>query len=138
MKILFKTMIAVTGVLLLLSAVSIRQSSPWVAPASADTIQNPLAGNVASIDSGKKIYTKYCVVCHGSKGMGDGIAAAGLNPKPANHTSEAVQKQTDGAIYWKTTTGRPPMAGYAKTFNDTQRWQLVNYIRSLKAPDKGK
>ena len=136
MKSLLKIIFAIAGFSLLLSAGSNPQSKPWVAPDWADTIKNPLAGNVASIDSGKKIYTKYCVVCHGSKGMGDGIAAAGLNPKPANHSSEAVQKQTDGAIFWKTTTGRPPMAGYGKTFNDDQRWQLVNYMRTLKAPDK--
>ena len=47
-------------------------------------------------------------------GLGDGIAAAGLNPKPANHSSEAVQKQTDGAIFWKTTTGRPFIASFYK------------------------
>jgi mono/diheme cytochrome c family protein len=136
MKSLLKIIFAIAGFSLLLSASKVPQSKPWVAPDWSDTIKNPLTGNVASIDSGKRIYTKYCVVCHGTKGMGDGIAAAGLNPKPANHSSEAVQKQTDGAIYWKTTTGRPPMAGYGKTFSDDQRWQLVNYMRTLKAPDK--
>ena len=114
----------------------IQQSTPWVAPTWTDTIKNPLKGNLKSTDEGKKLYVQNCAVCHGEKGRGDGIAAAGLNPKPANHTSEKVQQQTDGAIFWKMTTGRPPMAAYAQTFNVTQRWQLVNFIRSLSKADK--
>jgi mono/diheme cytochrome c family protein len=34
--------------------------------------------------AGQAIFTQNCVVCHGAGGKGDGIAAAGLNPKPAN------------------------------------------------------
>src|ERR1035441_33599 len=136
MKSFFKVIVAVAGVALLLSAGIEKQATPWVAPSYADTIKNPLAGDAQSVADGKKLYGQYCAVCHGDKGKGDGIAAAGLNPKPANHTAEKVQSQTDGAIFWKTTTGRPPMAGYEKTFTATQRWALVNYIRTLKAPEK--
>jgi len=138
MKSILEVIVVITGLVLLLSAGIERQSTPWVAPASADTIKNPLAGDAQSIADGKKIYGQYCSVCHGDKGKGDGIAAAGLNPKPANHTSDVVQKQTDGAIFWKITTGRSPMAGYEKTFTPTQRWAMVNFIRTLKAPEKGK
>lgn len=104
---------------------------PWVAPHWADTIKNPLKGNAAASNEGKKLYATYCVPCHGDKGKGNGIAAAGLNPRPADHTSAKVQSQTDGAIFWKMTTGRPPMASYASTLTVTQRWQLVDYIRVL-------
>ena len=37
----------------------------------------------------------------------------------------------DGAIFWKITNGRPPMASYKLALKDSQRWQLVNYIREL-------
>src|ERR1022692_671983 len=132
MKSFFKVIVAVAGVVLLLSAGIEKQATPWVAPALADTIKNPLAGDAQSVADGKKLYGQYCAVCHGDKGKGDGIAAAGLNPKPANHTAEKVQSQTDGAIFWKMTTGRPPMASYATTLSVTQRWQLVNFMRTLK------
>jgi mono/diheme cytochrome c family protein len=115
---------------------SIQQTIPWAAPSSADTIKNPLKGNLKATDDGKKLYALNCVVCHGDKGKGNGIAAAGLNPKPADHSSEKVQKQTDGAIFWKMTTGRPPMASYASILTTSQRWSLVNYIRTLKTVDK--
>ena len=64
------------------------------------------------------------------------MGAAALNPKPADHTSAKVQSQTDGAIFYKITTGRLPMAPYKDVLNDTQRWQLVNYIRTLAAVKK--
>jgi len=78
----------------------------------------------------------YCVPCHGNKGKGDGVAAAALKPKPADHSSQKVQSQTDGAIFYKITTGRLPMAPYKDILNTTQRWQLVNYIRTLAALKK--
>ena len=127
----FITLLIICGAIFLMSLTKIQQTTPWVAPSSADTIKNPLKGNMKSADEGKKLYAQNCAVCHGDKGKGDGIAAAGLNPKPANHTSEKVQMQTDGAIFWKMTTGRPPMASYATTLSVTQRWQLVNFMRSL-------
>jgi mono/diheme cytochrome c family protein len=111
--------------------VKLQQKGEWVAPASADATKNPLAGQADAVAAGKKTYTTYCVVCHGDKGRGDGIAAGGLNPKPADHSGAKFQKQSDGAIFWKLTTGRPPMASYAKTLTETQRWQVITYMRTL-------
>lgn len=114
--------------------IEIQAKGAWVAPASADNVANPLKGQADAAAAGKKLYATYCAVCHGDKGKGDGIAAAGLNPKPADHTSAKVQGQTDGAIFWKITTGRAPiasMASYEKTLTETQRWQLVDFIRTL-------
>ena len=121
-----------SAMFLLLSAVQINKKiGDWKAPPDADKLSNPLKGNTAATASGKKLYTQFCVVCHGDKGKGDGIAGISLNPRPANHSSLKVQSQTDGAIFWKITTGRPPMASYTKSLTETQRWQLVNYIREL-------
>ena len=105
--------------------------TPWVAPKSADKLKNPLKDNATATNEGKKLYTQMCAVCHGPKGKGDGMAGAALNPRPSNFTSEKVQAQTDGAIYWKITEGRSPMASYKAVLKDNQRWQLVNYIRTF-------
>ena len=107
------------------------QNKPWVAPAEDAAVKNPLAGNTETLKYAKVIYVTYCTPCHGAKGKGDGIAAPGLPVKPADHTSDKVQEQTDGAIYWKMTTGRSPMPSYKTTLTDNQRWELVNYIRTL-------
>jgi mono/diheme cytochrome c family protein len=122
----------VTGILLLFSAGRINKKiDDWKAPPEADKLSNPLKGNAAASDAGKRLYVQFCVVCHGDKGKGDGIAGISLTPKPANHASQKVQAQTDGAIFWKITAGRPPMASYKSSLTETQRWQLVNYIREL-------
>ena len=107
------------------------QTKKFPAPASADTIKNPIKGNEASLVNGKKIYTQYCVTCHGEKGKGDGIAAPGLPRPPADHTSAFVQKQTDGALYWIITIGNNPMPSYKKTLASIDRWRVINYIRTL-------
>ena len=108
------------------------QQKKWVAPASADKIANPLKGDANAAASGKKLYKAMCFVCHGPKGKGDGMGGAGLTPKPTDLTSEAVQSQTDGAIFWKIAEGRAPMAGYKTSIPEKKRWEIINYIRTLK------
>ena len=110
---------------------ALSQSRKFPSPPFADTITNPLKGNTIATLEGKKIYTQYCVTCHGDKGKGDGIAAPGLSKPPADHTSAFVQGQKDGAIFWVITNGNNPMPTYLKTLTVTQRWQVVNYIRTL-------
>ena len=73
-----------------------------------------------------------CVICHGAKGKGDGMGGAGLTPKPTDLTNADVQAQTDGALFWKLTEGRPPMASYKTALPEKKRWELINYIRTLK------
>lgn len=107
------------------------QTQEWVAPKEADDLVNPFSNNPKAHVEGKNIYESQCWVCHGKSGIGDGPASKGLKPPPANHTSEKVQKQSDGAIFWKMSKGRGQMASYEKILTTHQRWQLVLYIREL-------
>ena len=104
----------------------------WVAPASTDEMVNPLKNDASATANGMRIYKVLCVICHGAKGKGDGMGGAGLNPKPTDLTTADVQTQTDGALFWKLTEGRPPMASYKTAIPETKRWELINYIRTLK------
>ena len=117
--------------LILCSNNMLSQTRKFPSPPSADAIANPLKGNSDATTEGKTIYTQYCVACHGAKGKGDGIAAPGLSRPPADHTSDFVQKQTDGALFWIITQGNSPMPTYKSALTDVQRWQVVNYIRTL-------
>ncbi len=119
--------------LLFASATPVLGQKPtdWKAPQEANNFENPLAGNNNAIVDGKKLYTKMCVICHGNKGKGDGVAGMSLKPRPTNLATATVQGQSDGAIYWKITEGRPPMATYESVISEEQRWQLVNYIRTF-------
>ncbi len=108
----------------------------WTAPSEADKLENPFSyDDVKIIEQGKKIFQSVCAACHGKTGKGDVPSMQSLNPKPADLTSETVQNQTDGAIFWKITEGRGLMASYKDMLSDKERWALVVYIRSL-APKK--
>ena len=101
---------------------------PWVAPADAKAMKNPVKG----VGNAKKSVETNCVSCHGPAGKGDGPAAAALPPpKPANWTSAAVQKETDGELFWKMSNGRGAMPPW-KHLPEQERWEIVNYIRTLK------
>src|SRR5215210_4825282 len=91
---------------------SFKQTNPWKAPDEADKLVNPLAGNAEATAKGKTLYMTNCAVCHGNKGKGDGAGGKGLNPKAADYSSQKVQSQTDGAIFWKITNGKSPMPAY--------------------------
>jgi len=108
-----------------------QQRTQWVTPKINQDIKNPIAVDKAVLAEGKALYTANCAPCHGEKGKGDGPAAQALNPKPADHSSAAVQVETDGSLFWKLSEGRNPMPGYKKIFNDKQRWELISYIRTL-------
>lgn len=137
MKRIYQTLIGFAMVIVLMSFHPIQnlghlqQSVPWVAPKTADTIHNPLKSNATATADGKVLFTQACVVCHGEKGKGDGVAGVNLSPHPANLTSTKVQSQTDGALFWKMTNGRAPMASYKAIYTDKQRWELVDYIREM-------
>ena len=127
------------GILLIFAIIiciaALAQQKVFTAPATADAMQNPFKDNTSATANGKATYITFCVPCHGDKGRGDGVAAAGLAKQPADHTSSKVQAQTDGAIFWKIYTGNNPMPSY-KMLTQTQIWELVNYIRTLSKSKK--
>ncbi len=105
----------------------------WIAPKSANKMKNPLKGKSEAANKGESLYIQNCSECHGTSGKGDGPTADMLDTKPANLTSKRVQKQSDGAIFWKISNGKGVMAAYKDALTEEQRWQLVNHIRKLKA-----
>lgn len=109
------------------------KGSKWEAPKEANNLKNPLKPDAVTLKEGRTMYVSYCAPCHGDKGKGDGVASSGLAIKPANHTSVAVQSQTDGALFWEITEGHNPMPSYKQALTEKQRWELVNYIRTLAA-----
>lgn len=127
----FIPVLLITSFTLSANCVQAQSAKKWVAPATANQLKNPIAGDASVLKDAKKLYITYCAPCHGNGGKGDGIASASINPKPADHTSALVQSESDGSLYWKLTEGRAPMPSYKLVLPDIQRWQLVNYIRSL-------
>ena len=106
-------------------------SGEWQVPARAARKKNPVPADDQSISAGKVFYTQECLACHGEKGKGDGSAAKDLEKSPGDLSSPKLSQQSDGALFYKITEGRKPMPGFEKRFSDTERWQIVNYIRTF-------
>lgn len=106
----------------------------WKAPADAKNVKNPRADKKTDkkeMAEAKKTADTNCSTCHGPEGKGNGPAAAALPPpKPADWTSARVAAETDGEIFWKISNGRGSMPPW-KHLPEKDRWDLVNYIRTL-------
>jgi mono/diheme cytochrome c family protein len=103
----------------------------WKAPARAAKKPNPIPADENSIAAGKIVYIKECLSCHGTTGKGDGPAAKALDKKPGDLSNPKMWEQTDGALFWKITTGNKPMASFEKLLTEEQRWNVINYVRTL-------
>ncbi len=97
--------------------------------------QNPIKADAASIARGKELFTINCQLCHGETGEGNGpIAAFLINYKPANLTSPQIKAFPDGQIFMVITNGVPDrMPPLNENLTVTERWDVVNYVRTLKA-----
>jgi mono/diheme cytochrome c family protein len=104
-------------------------------PTSVEVVQvNPIPPNSESVTAGQALFSTYCVPCHGERGKGDGPLGVVLNPRPADLSQHAIPGvHTDAQLYEWVTNGFPGsrMPAFKTTLSDTDRWNLVNFIRTL-------
>lgn len=117
------------------------QASPaeFKIPADDSKRPNPVKTSAASIADGKHLYDSQCLMCHGKDGDGKGDLAADMKLNLRDFRDAAAFKDTtDGDFFYVISKGKGDMPGEDDRLNETQRWNLVNYIRSLapKSPAK--
>lgn len=104
-------------------------------PAEYADKKNPQAGKADAIEVGKSIYNINCASCHGEKALGDGPAAASLNPKPKSLAEDGAL--SDAYLYWRIAEGgmmepfRSTMPAWKTFLSEEQIWQVVAYLRTL-------
>lgn len=109
--------------------------SGWRVPSAAKKLQNPYPATEEAVDDGMFNYMKHCQSCHGKDGDGNGPRAANLSVKPSNFTdAQRMGERTDGELFWQITQGRSPMPPFQGKLTDQERWELVDYLRSLSKP----
>ena len=94
---------------------------------------SPAAGQRPSPEEGQRIYKQNCSNCHGSAGQGDGVAAAQLDPKPADLTATKTQAKNDAELLEVIKFGRPgtAMPSWMSELDERDMRHVLAYIRSL-------
>ena len=111
-----------------------QEDSDWEVPEEAKAMKNPVEKTPEAIEAGKALYKKHCAMCHGDAGKGDGPATKFIKPAPPDISSpEAQESMTDGEIFYKITNGKRPMPPMQRKMSETERWQVVHYVRTLEA-----
>jgi mono/diheme cytochrome c family protein len=111
------------------------QENGWEVPEEFRALTNPVSPSAEATEIGQRLYMKNCQRCHGDTGMGDGPATKFIRPAPAAiSTTEAQERMTDGEIFYKISEGKKPMPGMKGTLSDTERWQIVHFVRTLRQP----
>lgn len=94
------------------------------APASAKATKNPLAGQQAAIDSGKTVYARNCLACHGRTLKGTGNVPSLVDGK--------LKGVTQGEIFWFVTKGDRENGMPSWAFMpEEKRWQVVSYVDAV-------
>lgn len=107
-----------------------------IKPSNADDL-------AAVLDKGAHLYKINCEVCHGEAGDGNGILYNGgdgkYSAKPANFINDDFYKDgnSDGRFLNAILHGKGMMQSHTDKLSPTERWEVIHYIRSLQAAEKG-
>ena len=108
---------------------------------------SPAAPRQAATDSttiaaGQVLFVKYCQLCHGASGHGDGPGPVALNPKPRNFTQPSQFKsKSDEEVFQVISKGgaarklSPAMPPWGPVLKPAQIWQLIAFVRSFPVRD---
>ncbi len=105
-------------------------------PSSYAGLRDPLPANQRVVAQGHTLYQANCASCHGTGGEGDGPAASGLSPPPAN-LRWAVRRPMAGDDYlmWAISEGGgqigTAMPAFKGTLSETDRWRIIRFLRTL-------
>lgn len=113
-----------------------RQAMTEGIPAAYAQLHNPLPPSAGVIAAGEALYRTNCAACHGDFGEGNGPAAAGMSPPPANlRWSMRRPVAGDAYLMWTISEGGgqlgTAMPAFKETLTETDRWTLIRFLRAL-------
>ncbi len=97
----------------------------------ARTVENPYPGDPDSIARGEKLFAVHCVVCHGEKGLGGGPVGEYFDPPPPDLTPDLLRSLNDKFLFTVLSDGFGRMPRMVENLSVDQRWDVINYLRSL-------
>lgn len=121
-----RVMLGVAGLGLVASATFLADTTP------DSRLANPVPFTVTSVTAGAALYQANCAACHGLDARGGGPQAGTTQVRPPSLLSGHLSQHTDGDVYYWITNGLPGgMPTWVAKLSDADRWNLVNYLRSL-------
>ena len=127
------------------AAILLAAAATWGVPDDNHVIPMPGVGNPAvpvayidgvdprAVERGRVYYAQICLSCHGVRGDGQGEWAYRVIPRPADLRASRAQSRSDDELFQIISDGLvgTPMIGWKKQLSESQRWQVVSYLRTL-------
>jgi len=89
---------------------------------------------------GKWLYARHCAGCHNDNGDGKGPTITALGQEARDFKAGGFAFGDSREQLFKTLSsgipGRSPMPSFAGTLSEEERWQVVDYVRTLMPPRK--
>jgi mono/diheme cytochrome c family protein len=107
-------------------------AAPWVlSPDELKGVKNPVAeaAQPASAARGAPLYKELCASCHGETGEGDGPDAIYYEPLPPKLKGRRLG---DAEVFVKVSKGRGNMKGLEAKVDAGKRWDVVNFVQTLR------
>lgn len=98
-----------------------------------DTVpSNPVPTDEISLQRGEILYSLHCELCHGNDGKGDGPLEGFYEDRsPSDLTARNITAQFDGSLFRTLSQGLGQMPGMQENLTSRERWDVINYVRSL-------
>jgi mono/diheme cytochrome c family protein len=102
-------------------------------PTDASTLKNPFANDAQTWHEAEHHYGDHCATCHGADGRGHTDLGEYMYPKAPDLASAAVQRQSDGALFYIIQNGVrwTGMPGWKSEHTPEETWKLVSFIRHM-------
>lgn len=101
--------------------------------------RSPISPTTFSLKRGEVLFKRFCVVCHGMDGKGNGWIVTKVQlsedeegfPPPKDLTSQNTMNLPDSRIFHIISSGQNLMFPYNNKLSDFDKWCLIYYIRKL-------
>lgn len=102
---------------------------------SATEIRNPFEFTPDEINGeGKMNFVRYCGICHGNEGEGNGhLVKIDKFPPPPSFLTPDLMSRPEGQRYHTVMYGKGMMGSYATQLNHRERWLVLEYINELQS-----
>ena len=98
-------------------------------------LANPVEPTGESLARGKELYGRMCAKCHSGDGDGTGPSVHGIDADPRKlWVWSRAGDGADGYLFSIISDGRTDMPPWGLVLSENERWDLVNYIKTLEEP----